>query len=286
MSFSSHLHHTCLCCTLTFDPGQRWGENLGVWGLAPSGSPGGSAPGGGKKGSHFSTKKSPKNQLFHLLACCTLTSGLHCTFKFAAKLTCTVAPTSLLSNQHKKQKICEKMSSPKDFCVTIAALHDVGCSIPEIVNLLIDLKLSYKLIYNTVRRYQETGSREDWPRSGQSRTVRTPDAIKRTREKIHCMRKMAREEGMDPKSMRSLVSKDLGFNSFKKVHVQLILEQSKVKREDRAKLLLNKLKSGTQGPIFFTDEKLFTVEAIHNRQNDQILGRKSKEIPLKAKAIY
>ena len=71
--------------------------------------------------------------------------------------------------------------------------------------------------------------------------ARTPDAIKRTREKIRCnpnqsMIKMAREEGMNPKSMHSLVSKDLGFNLYKKVHDQLISEQSKVEREDRAKL--------------------------------------------------
>ena len=49
---------------------------------------------------------------------------------------------------------------------------------------------------------------------------------------------------------------------------------------------MNQLKSSRQGRIFFTDEKLFTVEATHNRQNDRILGRKSKEIPLEGKAIY
>ncbi len=35
---------------LTFDPGEQWGENLGVPGLAPSGGPEGSTPGGGIKG--------------------------------------------------------------------------------------------------------------------------------------------------------------------------------------------------------------------------------------------
>ncbi len=53
------------------------------------------------------------------------------------------------------------------------------------------------------------------------------------------MRKMVREEGMDQKSMHSLVSEGLGFNSLKKVHIQLISEQVKVKREDKAKLWLN-----------------------------------------------
>ncbi len=72
-------------CTLTFEPAKLWGKNLG---LVPSGGPGGSAPGGGiegglmpscnKKRSHFSTKKRPKNQLFRLFRCCTLTSGPHC----------------------------------------------------------------------------------------------------------------------------------------------------------------------------------------------------------------
>ncbi len=72
-------------CMLTFDPGQHWGENLGVRGAAPpvGGLKGGKAP-FNKKGSHFSTK----NQLFHPLARCTLTSGPHCTFDQTDEKTC------------------------------------------------------------------------------------------------------------------------------------------------------------------------------------------------------
>ena len=37
---------------------------------------------------------------------------------------------------------------------------------------------------------------------------------------------------------------------------QLISEVSKIKRADRAKLFLDRLKADMQGPFFLTDEKL------------------------------
>jgi hypothetical protein len=40
------------------------------------------------------------------------------------------------------------------------------------------------------------------------------------------------------------------------------------KRLSRSKSLLNKLKSGMAANVMFSDEKLFTVQSLHNRQND------------------
>ena len=53
--------------------------------------------------------------------------------------------------------------------------------------------------------------------------------------------------------------------------LQLLLQTTKAKRLSRTKLLLDKLKDGTQPPVLWTDEKLFTVQAIHNNQNDRVL---------------
>ncbi len=36
----------------------------------------------------------------------------------------------------------------------------------------------------------------------------------------------------------------------------------------------------------FTDEKVFTVQAIHNAQNDRILAKNSKDIPVEVRATF
>ena len=61
---------------------------------------------------------------------------------------------------------------------------------------------------------------------------------------------------------------------------QLLTDLQKRKRKERAKILLNRLKGGTEkGKIVFSDEKLFSVEAKFNTQNDRILGKSPKDLP-------
>jgi hypothetical protein len=49
---------------------------------------------------------------------------------------------------------------------------------------------------------------------------------------------------------------------------------------------LDLLDSGTQDPILFTDEKLFTIQAVHNCQNDRILATNSGNIPIEQRAMF
>ena len=69
------------------------------------------------------------------------------------------------------------------------------------------------------------------------------------------MRKMARDLKMDPKSMRTIVKTDLMLSFLKLKKRQHLTVLQKRKRAERADLLLNLLKSGTQeGKIVFSDE--------------------------------
>ncbi|QQP52313.1 Hypothetical protein FKW44_004432 [Caligus rogercresseyi] len=54
---------------------------------------------------------------------------------------------------------------------------------------------------------------------------------------------------MSEGSMRNLVKKDLGMTPYKKIRLQLLSEATIEKRRERGRILLNKLKSGTQGPV-------------------------------------
>ena len=97
------------------------------------------------------------------------------------------------------------------------------------------------------------------------------------------MRKMARDMIIDPKSMRTIVKTDLKLSPLKlKKRQQLTVLQNR-----RRALLLNLMKSGTPtGEIVFSDEKMFTVEAQFNPQNDRVLARHSEDIPEDMLAVY
>ena len=87
------------------------------------------------------------------------------------------------------------------------------------------------------------------------------------------MRGMAKEMKMDEKSMRTIIKEDLKMSPYKITKHQLLINLQKQKRRKRAQLLLKQLKGGTEvGKIIFSDEKLFTIEAKFNSQNDRVLA--------------
>ncbi len=97
---------------------------------------------------------------------------------------------------------------------------------------------------------------------------------------------MAKEEQVDKVTMWRIVRKQLKMTPFKNVCLQLLPEAARLKWRERSKLLLDHHDSDLLGPIFFTDEKIFTVEAFHNFQNDHILVRSFKDIPTEVRGIF
>ena len=84
---------------------------------------------------------------------------------------------------------------------------------------------------------------------------------------------MAKEMKMDEKSMRTIIKEDLKMSPYKITKHQLLINLQKQKRRKRAQLLLKQLKGGMEvGKIIFSDEKLFTIEAKFNLQNDRVLA--------------
>ena len=84
---------------------------------------------------------------------------------------------------------------------------------------------------------------------------------------------------MSEKTMRNIVKNDLGLLSLKMQTRHQLTDLQKEKRLVKAKNLLNKFKDDTgTDEIVFTDEKLFTVEAKFNRQNNRVLAKSSADI--------
>ena len=167
----------------------------------------------------------------------------------------------------------------------IIQLHRAGHSNSKIMKLL---KAPKSTVRNTILRFQELGTMEDRDRSGRPQSARTPAKIKALRERIQrirrnpkrSLRKTAKDMNISHESVRTIVEQDLKMSPYKIRTRQLLTDLQKRKRKERAKILLNRLKGGTEkGEIVFSDEKLFSVEAKFNTQNDRILGKSPKDLP-------
>ena len=164
----------------------------------------------------------------------------------------------------------------------IIQLHRAGHSNSRIMKLL---KAPKSTVCDTILRFQELGTMEDRDRSGQPQSACTPAKIKALRERIRrnpkrSLRKTAKDMNISHESVRTIVEQDLKMSPYKIRTRQLLTDLQKQKRKERAKILLNRLKGGTEkGEIVFSDEKLFSVEAKFNTQNDRILGKLPKDLP-------
>ena len=66
-----------------------------------------------------------------------------------------------------------------------------------------------------------------------------------------------------------------------------LMALQKQKRMERATILLNRMKDGTNaGKIFFSDEKILSVEVHLNSQNDKSLAKSADNIPSSINFIY
>ena len=92
--------------------------------------------------------------------------------------------------------------------------------------------------------------------------------------------KLAQEANASPSTMQRLLKNDLQLKAYKITKRQLISAATKKKRLERAKLFLNRLLDDMQLTILWTDEKLFTIQAIHNLQNDRIWTKNKESVPV------
>lgn len=145
-------------------------------------------------------------------------------------------------------------------------------------------------VFRTIKAFKESGktSRKVQVRE---KPVRTSAMKKRIREKVRTnparsIRQMAKDEAVSMTSMWRLVRKDLGMFPFKKKSRQLLSDATKKKRLVRGRRILQILCQDRVPPVLWTDEKLFTVQAIHNAQNDRVLAKKKEDIPVELQTAF
>lgn len=157
----------------------------------------------------------------------------------------------------------------------IIELHLRGNRNCEIVR---QLGIDKRTVSRAISRFRELGGLEDRPRAGRPATADTPRNRNIIRNRIRrnskrSKRKMARDLRIDEKSVRNIVKKKLKLHSYKMQKAHLLTEKMKRDRLKKAKKLKRRFGRGAHRTILFSDEKLFTIEEVFNKQNVRVLAR-------------
>lgn len=117
-------------------------------------------------------------------------------------------------------------------------------------------------------------------RKARPMSKRTPENIAAVEEMImsqesqpgthRSLNEIAREIEVSRSTVRNIVHNDLKLKCLKKRHAQELTEANKLTRFVRAKQLLRDYPQSKVHFIWFTDEKIFTVAAPKNAQNDRL----------------
>ena len=157
----------------------------------------------------------------------------------------------------------------------IVKLHQDGDS-----NSFIAKKLGYRreTVWKVVQKFKETGSTSNRPGQGRKRSVRTPQLVKNTREKLRrnprrSASKLAEEAGVSQTSLRRLLKNDLKTFPYKLQKRHELTPFHLNMRLKRSREILKRIKSGTLSNLVFTDEKKFDVQQSVNHQNDRVWTR-------------
>lgn len=147
--------------------------------------------------------------------------------------------------------------------------------------------INRKLIYRTIKRFKETGSTKIQPKSGRKRTIRSPELVKKVRERIRrnpaqSMNKVAKDLKISQRTIGRVLKEDLHMKAFKKQKIHGLTTAQKEARVRKCKDLLS-WHAGDD--IIFSDEKMFILQDPHNQQNDRVYGTSLKDIPIDKLAV-
>ncbi|XP_029645381.1 uncharacterized protein LOC115219328 [Octopus sinensis] len=85
------------------------------------------------------------------------------------------------------------------------------------------------------------------------------------------MRKLSMDMKVDPKNIRNAVHTDLHLESYVRTMRHLLTHAMKSKRHERTKNVWRYMKHNQQTVKIFSDENIFTVDAILKRRNDRYI---------------
>lgn len=123
--------------------------------------------------------------------------------------------------------------------------------------------------------YRETGAIELSHPPGPSRTVRTTTAANKVKRWLNAKKKksvriLARKLHVGRESVRKIIKLDLLCKPYKVCKQPKLTEGHKIRRVQFSNWIRNNFKKSDTSRIVFSDEKLFSVDGVWNRQNERV----------------
>lgn len=161
----------------------------------------------------------------------------------------------------------------------ICELRRAGHTPSAIIRML---KYSRQTVYDVCKRFDETGEDQraaHKPRRGRILTPRFLAGLKRSVNANPALplSTLAKKRGVSTMTIHRALKK-LGLTSFSQGKRHLLTRKMKEIRLTRCQKLLNWMKSNGSVIKFFSDEKIFTVDATFNKRNDRWIASSSSEV--------
>ena len=187
---------------------------------------------------------------------------------------------------------CSSMTFTKEDRILIMELRVVkGYGAKRLLQEFLQKHWSLAAISRLLKQIAVTGSSDRKHGSGGTNSARMQANIEAVEEMIlsqeenpgthRSIREIARETGIKKSTVHRIVHKELRLKCLKKKRAQELTDANKLSRLVRAKQLLREYPAHQVQFIWFTDEKLFTVSAPKNAQNDRLyapVDMKKKEV--------
>ena len=143
-----------------------------------------------------------------------------------------------------------------------------------------------KMQIRMVQRLRAQLNASDDPLGVVERKPKAEDTARKTRtnefiEKVPAIRQIARDLGVSHTTVSACVKEDLRFRSYRRQTSQILTEKTKNLRLIKSVRLLNKLKHPKKPNMlwFFSDEKNFCQDQVHNSQNHRWIVTNNRDVP-------
>jgi hypothetical protein len=166
-----------------------------------------------------------------------------------------------------------------------------GLSLNKILQECPEKQWKRSTVANFLKKLRDTGSSCRRHGSGRPKSVRTRENIDLVKDLVlspegraatSCSeRETAKRTGISRTSVQRIIKKDLHLQTFRRIGVHELSQAVRAKRVTRCRTLLRRFKKKSVERILFTDEKIFTVAAPTNTQNDRVRSRalKKRDVP-------
>ena len=153
-----------------------------------------------------------------------------------------------------------------------------GYSAKQLLKMFPEKQWTLGGLNHLIRKIDIIGDIHRKPGSGRPRCARTDDVIDQVEDLVlsqedapqSSQRQITRHVGISLTSVNRIIKNDLQLKCHKKHRAHELTEANKKVRLDCCRKLLRRYPAATVNFIWFTDEKLFTVAAPSNAQNDRV----------------